>query len=85
MKRIKKLLKTLLRHDFLKHFFIGFFLFAGLSVFFESWIALMITATIGLLKEAIWDGLMGRGTPDFRDCLYTWLPGIVMVVLENLN
>lgn len=84
MKRFKKLLNWIFRHDKLKHFFVGFFLFAGLSVFMENHLALCITAIVAVLKEIVWDGLMKKGTPEVRDIVYGVLPGLVIAMIENL-
>lgn len=75
--------KWLFAHDKLKHFFVGFFLFAICFYFFEGYIALCITATIALAKEIIWDGVMKKGTPEVRDWIYSLLPGLVIVLIEN--
>ncbi|HET8838497.1 MAG TPA: hypothetical protein VFM82_05820 [Flavobacteriaceae bacterium] len=74
-------MKKLLRHDLLKHFVFGFFLFVILDLVFDPWMALMFTAMIALGKEIVWDGILKKGTPEVVDVIYAVIPGLLLVLI----
>ena len=40
-----------------------------LGLFLALWVAVVVTAAIGIGKELVWDRWMGKGTCEWRDLL----------------
>lgn len=70
------------RRDRLKHFFVGYFLYAVLQVFMFHWYAFLIVVIVALLKEHTYDGWFRKGTPEFWDWFFTVLPGFLLILME---
>lgn len=75
-------LNKILRHDLLKHFFVGFFLFTVTGFVFSENIAFFFVFLIGLGKEIIWDHYLKKGTFDVWDFVYTVLPATILILLK---
>jgi hypothetical protein len=65
--------------DKLKHFAVGALL-AILGLLHSPLTALLLPLWGGALKEA-YDKLSGRGTPEFADAIWTWIGGMLPVVV----
>ena len=76
---MKKFKEIVLRHDYLKHFFVGFFIFELAGLFLMPLHAFVIVLIIACAKEWVWDALLRKGPPDVIDALYTILPGLVVM------
>lgn len=48
---------------------------------FNAEVVLGIVVILAILKEAIWDGIMDRGTPDTLDFFATALPALLIYIL----
>ena len=72
----------LLRHDLLKHFFIGFFIFVIANQFTSNAMALIATTIVATAKELIYDLYFKKGTPEFIDVVYTILPAVVLIAFK---
>lgn len=58
-----------IRKDDLLHIICSIIITSIFNLFFVWWIAVIITFVIGILKELIWDRLLKKGTPEWRDIL----------------
>lgn len=83
----------ILRHDLLKHLYLGFFIF-----FFTEWIFILLSETtymdfnlnsiialatvvaVALTKELVLDKRLGKGTPEVSDVIYTITPALIMFI-----
>lgn len=79
-----------MRSDYLYHMAAGFI--AGLilsliiGIFSYEWMFVSIigVALLGIGKEWIWDKLLGRGTPEWKDFYFTVYGGLAGVVIAYL-
>ena len=55
--------------DGLLHILCSLVLCAVLGAFLPLWAAVLISLAIGVLKELIWDKLLKKGTPEWKDIL----------------
>lgn len=79
---MKNIIKRILgRHDYLKHFFVGFFIFEIAAIFLGTWYGFLVAILFACAKEWGWDALLRKGTPDVIDALYTILPGAVITTI----
>lgn len=51
------------------------------GIAWAAFAALASSSVAGLAKELIYDKLMGKGTPDIRDALFTGMGGAMSIVL----
>lgn len=70
----------ILRHDRLKHFFVGTLIFLFISLFLDNTYALLITAIIAVLKE-VYDKYKKKTMFDLLDIIYTILTAIIITYL----
>ena len=63
--------------DGLAHILVSLVLCAVLGVFLPLWAAVLVTLAVGVLKELIWDKLLKKGTPEWKDILADVL-GIIL-------
>lgn len=77
---MKKLINKLPK-DKLLHLIGGTYIFLFSNIFFEKWIAMFIVLTAAILIEAVWDGLMKKGTPELLDVVWTVAGGLLALVL----
>jgi hypothetical protein len=78
MDKLKELINifTKIPKDKLAHFFGGSVLFTISMLFFTDLQSTVITVLIAAAKEVIWDGLMRKGTVDFKDFVFSVMPVI---------
>ena len=79
---MKEKIAKLLPADKLLHFFVGFFIYVGLSIFFTPLLSLLFTTVLAVLNEVI-DEHKKKGAFDWIDIIFTVAPGIVLI-LTNL-
>ena len=79
---MKNKIASLLKHDKLIHFFVGFIFYVGFEIFFSIWISLLFTFILAIANE-IRDEYKKRGAFDWIDILFTVAPG-GMLILTNL-
>lgn len=77
---MKKLINKIAK-DKLLHLIGGTYIFLLSNIFFEKWIAMFIVLTISILIEAVWDGLMKKGTPEVLDVVWTVIGGVIALTL----
>lgn len=58
-----------IRKDDLLHIVCSIIIISSLKIFFPLWLSAIITFGVGILKELIWDKLLKKGTPDWRDII----------------
>lgn len=58
-----------IRKDDLLHILCSVIIMTVLNIILVWWIAALITLVVGILKELIWDMLLKKGTPEWRDLL----------------
>jgi hypothetical protein len=80
---MNKIITTVLAHDKLKHFFIGFFVFMGFSVIFGNLAALILTTAIGIGYE-LYQKKYKQGTLEVLDAVFTSLSGIIICICSLL-
>lgn len=76
---MKRLLKSLLTEDKLKHIVVSAIIAVALNLFLPWWVAGVITLAIGVGKE-VYDKLSGKGCSEWKD-LVADLVGILIGVL----
>lgn len=67
--------------DKLAHLIGGTYIFLLSNIFFEKWIAMFVVLTVAILIEAVWDGLMKKGTPELLDVAWTVIGGVIALTL----
>lgn len=77
-------MKNLLRHDRLKHFFVGTLFFIPVAAFSGNVNGLIAVIILGLFKE-LYDKLVKKTYFDFIDLLYTILSGLIFTLLNLRN
>lgn len=75
-------METLLAHDKLKHFFLGFLIFLIVSLIFGNWVAISVVTLVAIAKE-VYDKKSGTGQFEWLDMVYTICPG-VLIILKTL-
>lgn len=73
---------NLLRHDLLKHFFLGFFIFILCQLVFSDGISFAITIIIGSIKELIYDYYLEKCNPELLDLIYTVTPALILIIIR---
>ncbi len=68
-------------YDKLLHFIVGTYIYLTLAIFVHPVIALVGVALAGLFKEVIWDGHLGKGCFEVKDFFYTFVGGILSMIL----
>lgn len=73
------ILDIMKQQDKQKHFIAGLLIFAFFHFTFPivSGVAPLI---VGVLKEVVWDKILGKGTPDKMDAIVTGIPGLLAFV-----
>ena len=79
---MKNKIANILKHDKLIHFFVGFFLYVGFSIFFTPLLSLLFTTVLAVLNEVI-DENKKKGSFDIIDIIFTVAPAIILI-LTNL-
>ncbi len=79
---MKNKIAEILKHDKLIHFFVGFFLYVGFSLFFTPLLSLLFVTVAAVLNE-IRDEYKNKGAFDCIDILFTIAPAIILI-LKNL-
>lgn len=74
-------MNKILRHDLLKHFFVGFFIYTICSTLGNDLFALLVTFIVAIVKELIYDKIMSKGKAEVLDIVYTILPGLIMIMI----
>jgi len=72
--------KLLIPLDKANHFIYGFLIYYLSNFIFDKYTSLNIVIIIAVLKEVIYDGLMKKGTPDYKDIIYTIIPGLLLMI-----
>ncbi len=65
-----------LKIDKLLHFIAGTYIYMISAAYMQSWIGLLLVAIIGATKEIVWDKLLGKGTPEVADFIWTMIGGL---------
>lgn len=63
--------------DGLLHLGVSLILCLIIAIFLPIWAAVLISLAVGVLKELIWDKLLKKGTPEWKDILADAL-GIIL-------
>lgn len=63
--------------DGLLHLGVSLILCQIIAIFLPIWAAVIISLAVGVLKELIWDKLLKKGTPEWKDILADAL-GIIL-------
>lgn len=63
---IKNVLNQI-RKDDLLHILFSVIIMTVLKLLLPWWIAALITLIVGILKEIVWDKILEKGTPEWRD------------------
>lgn len=58
-----------IRKDDLLHILCSVIIMTVLGLLLPWWIAALVTLAVGILKELIWDKILKKGTPEWRDLL----------------
>lgn len=74
-------MNLLFRHDLLKHFFVGFFIYTICSIIGNDLFALLVTFIAAIAKELVYDKIMGKGKAEVWDVVYTVTPAFIMTIL----
>ena len=82
-KIMKEKLASLLAHDKLLHFFVGFILFLLLSLVFNIWLSLLFTSVIAIANE-MRDGYYSEDGFNWMDIVFTILPAILLILKSFL-
>ena len=77
---MKKIINYILRHDRLKHFFLGSLIFIFCTLFWSNLISLGIVTIVATLKEVYDEFIKGTGF-DPIDLFYTILTGILITII----
>lgn len=56
-----------IRKDDLLHILVSVIIMTVLKLLLPWWIAALITLLVGILKEIVWDKILKKGTPEWRD------------------
>lgn len=70
--------------DGLTHILVSLVLCAVLGVFLPLWAAVLITLSVGFIKELVWDLWMEKGTAEWRDIVSDAvgiLLGVLIIIL----
>lgn len=73
--------------DGLTHILVSLVLCAVLGVFLPLWAAVLITLSVGFIKELVWDKLLKKGTAEWRDIIADAvgvLLGVFIIILYTL-
>jgi uncharacterized membrane protein YccC len=73
--------------DGLTHILVSLVLCAVLGVFLPLWAAVLITLSVGFIKELVWDLWMEKGTAEWRDIVSDAvgiLLGVLIIILYTL-
>lgn len=78
-----------MREDLFLHFVGGTVIMSVLSMFFLSmginpWFAFGVVVGIAGSKELVYDKLLGKGTPDIWDFMYTVFPALLILFVALL-
>lgn len=73
----------LVKPDKLLHFFVAGWAYMILTTWFENLPSAFIVGFLIIAKEAIWDHLMRKGTPEFMDIFYGFI-GLFLVILIKI-
>ena len=78
---MKDKIAKLLPADKARHFFVGFFIYVGLSLFFTPLLSLLFTTVLAVLNEVI-DEHKKKGAFDWIDILFTVAPAITLILIN---
>ena len=73
--------------DGLTHILVSLVLCAVLGMFLPLWAAVLITLSVGFIKELVWDLWMEKGTAEWRDIVSDAvgiLLGVLIIILYTL-
>ena len=73
--------------DGLAHVLVSLVLCAVLGVFLPLWAAVLITLSVGFIKELVWDLWMEKGAAEWRDIVSDAvgiLLGVLIIILYTL-
>ena len=76
---MKRLLKSLLCEDKLKHIVVSAIIVVALNLFLPWWVAGLITLAIGVGKE-VYDKVSGKGHAEWKDLLADFV-GILIGIM----
>jgi len=79
---IKETIARYLRHDWMLHFFIGFFVYEISQIWFNGLISFLITLGVAILIE-VYDYFTKKQI-SFVDIFFTILSAIVMIITDKL-
>jgi len=73
--------------DGLAHILVSLVLCTVLGVFLPLWAAVLITLSVGFIKELVWDLWLKKGTAEWRDIVSDAvgiLLGVLIIILYTL-
>ena len=77
--------KFLIPLDKANHFIYGYLIFCFSQIFFSLIISTLIVSIVAAAKEVIWDKYLQKGTPDWKDFLFTIAGPIPIILLEIIK
>jgi hypothetical protein len=77
--------KFLIPLDKANHFIYGYLVFCFSQLFFGIAISSLIVLAVAAAKELIWDKYLQKGTPDWKDFLFTIAGPIPIIFLEIIK
>ena len=77
--------KFLIPLDKANHFIYGYLIFCFFHIFFSSLISAIIVLIVAAAKEVIWDKYLQRGTPDWKDFIFTIAGPLPVILLEIIK
>lgn len=69
------------RKDFLAHLFAGMWIYLYAIKYMPLEYAMLAVLLIGIAKEVIWDKMLGKGTPEVADVVFTAIGGASALIL----
>ncbi len=76
---MKNKIAEILKHDKLIHFFVGFFLYVGFSLFFDNLTSYLITAFFAVINE-LRDEYIKKGSFSWLDIVFTIAPALILSI-----
>lgn len=75
----------LVKSDKLLHFFVAGWAYMLLTTWIEDLPSAFIVGFLIIAKEAIWDHLLKKGTPEFLDIVFGLIGLATVVVIDNYS
>lgn len=73
---------TKIEKDKLLHLLAGVYLFLLSRLIFPQAVSIAIVIVVAVLKELLYDKMMGKGSPEVLDVIYTTYGGLSMLIFD---